>query len=304
MTLRRLEIFTIVAKHLNVTRASRELHVSQPAISQELKRLQETFGVSLVKKSGRGIELTETGSAFRKDVEAILSRLSALKTNYNSGSSTQSEEEALVLGASQGISSSLLPFLMAEFKKDHSNANMSLFTNNGSEIVKLLLESKLDIAIASNPKGSSALHMEPFLSNRLCALVDAKHPLAKRETISVSELAKMPLVIRVGKGSTGRTELLLKKLRRNCSKPNIAFRCGSPEAVKTAVRHGAGVGILVDDAVQDEFSRKEFKTLKIAGVDLSVKSYILYAKENPLSKTAEAFLKVLRTWRMNNSNRN
>ena len=295
MTLRRLEIFTIVAKHLNVTSASRELHVSQPAISQELRRLQDTFGVSFIRKSRTGIELTETGAAFQKDVEAIMLRLSALRTRYHSGSLILSEE-VLGLGASHGISSSLMPYLIAEFKKSHANANISLFTNHSDELVHLLLDSKLDIAIASNPKAGSALQMEPFLSNRLCALVHAKHPLAKREAISVTELAKTPLVIRAGKGSSGRTELVLRKLRQTCGKPNIAFRCGSPEALKTAVRQGAGVGILVDDGVQDDL-RKDFKILKIQGVDLETKSYILYVKKKPLSKTAEAFLTVLRAWR-------
>jgi DNA-binding transcriptional LysR family regulator len=211
-------------------------------------------------------------------------------------------DEVLRIGASHGFSMSLVPMLMARFRENHPEVNMNLHIKTSGEIVNQLLESKVHIGVVNNPKRVAALHMEPFRSSRFCALVTSNHPLAKRETLNFSELAKIPLVVR--EGSSGRTELLLKKLRRNCSKPNIAFRCGSPEAVKTAVRHGAGVGILVDDAVQDEFSRKEFKTLNIAGVDLSVKSYILYAKKNALSKTAEAFLKVLRAWRMNNSNRN
>lgn len=263
--------------------------------------MQDTFGIRLIEKSPTGIALTEMGAAFQRDVDMILGLLGGLKIKYKAPSLSHSEE-SIVLGASYGISTSLMPSLMTEFKKTHPHAKLSLYTNDSAEIVKLVLESKLDIGIASSPKKSAALNIEPFLSSELCAFVAAKHPLAKRRTITLKELARIRLVARVERGSFSRTELLLKQLRRFCPKPDLAFRCGSPEAVKTAVRQGTGVGILVDSAVMDESSRKEFKTLKIVGVDLKAKSWILYPKRKSLSKTAEAFLALLRASRVPHRN--
>jgi len=80
MTLRRLEVFLAVAQHLNITRVSRDLHVSQPAISQEIKRLESSLGVTLIQRQRRGIELTEAGRILKSDIEKILRDLHALKT--------------------------------------------------------------------------------------------------------------------------------------------------------------------------------------------------------------------------------
>jgi DNA-binding transcriptional LysR family regulator len=89
-------------------------------------------------------------------------------------------------------------------------------------------------------------------------------------------------------------------MRNSGFKPNIAFGCGSPDAVKTAVRNGAGVGILVHDAVPDQISRSEFGILKIKGICLTAKTCILWHKEKALSKNAQDFLTLLRAWRLKN----
>ena len=89
MTLHQLKVFLTVAKHLNVTRAARELHVSQSAVSQELKLLQDDHRAIFVKRRPRGIELTVDGKAFQRDVKSILSRLHALKTRYASAVSNR-----------------------------------------------------------------------------------------------------------------------------------------------------------------------------------------------------------------------
>jgi DNA-binding transcriptional LysR family regulator len=110
----------------------------------------------------------------------------------------------------------------------------------------------------------------------------------------------MPLVIRTGKEGGSRTTLLLKKMRDGGFNPNIAFGCGSPDAVKTAVRNGSGVGVLVHDAVQDQMSRGEFAILKIEGIYLTSKTYVLWQKKKPLSNNAQDFLTLLREWRLKN----
>jgi DNA-binding transcriptional LysR family regulator len=119
--------------------------------------------------------------------------------------------------------------------------------------------------------------------------------------ISFTELAAMPLVIRAEKQGGSRTGMLIKKIRDRCGvEPNIVFRCGSPDAIKSAVRNGAGVGILVCDAVQDAASRNEFGVLSISGVSLAARTYILWPKGKRLSRAAQGFLALLRAWRRKN----
>lgn len=298
-TLHRLHVFVSVAEHGSVTKASRELHVTQPAVSQGLRLLEQNLGYTLIKRNRRGIELTDDGVALRAKAKSILSLVNALKRK-NVSVHPEPSYEVLTLGASHGMSTALMPFLMARFKETHPAVNLSLYTNTNREIESLLLRSKLDIGIATNPKRFAALHMEPFQAAKLCALVPVNHSLANAKEITLRELGEMRLVVRAGKDGASQTELLLGKMRNLGLKPDIAFRCGSPDAVKSAVRNGTGVGVLIDDAVQDRVSRNDFGILKIKGFDLTARTYILYSKKKRLSKTAEAFLAVLRTWRMNN----
>jgi len=119
--------------------------------------------------------------------------------------------------------------------------------------------------------------------------------------ISLTELAAMPLVIRAEKQGGSRTGMLIERMRDRLGvEPNIVFRCSSPDAIKSAVRNGAGVGILVCDAVQDAASRNEFSVLRIQGVSLTARTYILWPKKKRLSRAAQDFLALLRAWRRKN----
>jgi DNA-binding transcriptional LysR family regulator len=297
MTVRLLEVFMCVAKHLSILRAAPELHVTPSSVSHDLKRLEKHLGYELTTRTRRGIELTEAGVSFLPKAKALVAGFAALQTQYAPNGSKQ-PEESLSIGASHGMSTSLMPFLMAQFKETHPTVNLKLTTDTNREIEKLLLKGDLDFGIATNAKRFAALHMEPFRSATLYAFVPAKHSLAKATEITLRKLAGMPLVIRSGKESGSRTALLLKKMRDGGFKPNIAFACGSPDAVKTAVRNGTGVGLLVHDSVQDQVSRGEFATLKIKGIDLTSRTYILWPKKKTHSKNEQDFLALLRAYRL------
>jgi DNA-binding transcriptional LysR family regulator len=298
-TLHRLEVFRVIARHLNVTRAAAELHVSQSALSQELKALEDAYGV-LTKNCRTGIQLTEAGARFRIEAEEILARVKSLATAFTPVS--HEAKKTITIGASHGMSISMITFVMAQFKETHPSVIPELYTGINREIEELLLQSKLDLGIATNPKHLPGVHAEPFRSNTLCAIVPANHPLARTGEISLEELAKMPLVIRAGSENGGyRTALLFGKMRQSGFKPNVAFGCTSPDAIKAAVKNGSGAGILARHAVQDQLSKGEFAVLKIKGVRLDAKTYILWRKEKPLSEPLQHFLTLLRKWRFRDS---
>ncbi|MGH7794137.1 MAG: LysR substrate-binding domain-containing protein [Candidatus Binatia bacterium] len=123
-------------------------------------------------------------------------------------------------------------------------------------------------------------------------------PSCKFKEIKLGELAKIPLVVKTGKAGESRIEKLLGDLYRIGYKPQISMRCDSPEAIKTAVRNGAGVGILYYDAIREEIRRNEFVVVKLAGIDLKSTTYILYHETKPLSASAEQFLALLRAARL------
>ena len=115
MTLDRFMVFAAVAKHQNVTRASEQLHISQPAVTKQLKLLEKNYNLKLYKRIGRGIELTESGQVFLSDVKAILKRYERLRENITAAPAT-AKVETLTVGGSHSPSVHLLPSLLARFK--------------------------------------------------------------------------------------------------------------------------------------------------------------------------------------------
>lgn len=296
MTLHQLKIFAAVAKHLNVTKASKELHISQPSVSQQLKLLEEEGGVKLYKNTGRGVELTEKGRLFLSDAESILFRVERLKEKFSTGLNDE-RVGFLTIGGSHSQSVFFLPQLMAVFKKTHPQIQISLRTDFSCVIERLALDSKVEIAVITNPSYSPFLTYEPYRQGRVVTFASVKHALAKKELLTLADLAQAPLIIRAGRvREMSRVEELLLKLgKRQGFKPNIVMRCESPIAIKNAVKTGLGLGILYEgDAMGPDIKGGELTTLKVPQLRIHFTRFIIYHKEKPLSSPAQEFLALLR----------
>ncbi len=149
MTLHQFELFISTAKRLNVTQVSRELHISQSSISRELKRLQEEYGVKFFKRTGRGLELTKNGQSFLKDVDSILTQVAGLKTKYSGNKTASLHKDYLSVGGSYGPSATILPSVMAQFRRANPEIHLSIKTRPGREIIELVLQSHVDLAVKS-----------------------------------------------------------------------------------------------------------------------------------------------------------
>lgn len=293
MTMHRFELFASIAKHGNVTKAARELNISQSSISHQLKLLRNEFQKStLYKKSGRGIILTDQGRDFRKDVESILCQVAELKKKYGAKLREQKNEH-LTVGGSHGPAISVLPSLIAIFKKTHPSAQIELTVRNSPDIQNLVLNSQVELAVITNPSPSPLLVSEPFRDLELCVFVARHHPLARAKEIKADTLARFPLIIGPRKAGT-RTDELLSCLTAKGLKLNVVMRCEWPEAVKVVVAKGEGVGILYRDIVEAAANNGLFKIINVRGLNLKVLSYIVYSKEKSLYRTAEEFLALLR----------
>lgn len=293
MTLHRFQLFVSIARQLNITKVSQALHVSQPSVSHQLKLLQEEYGITLFTKNGRGLELTETGRAFLRDVEPITAQIEGLRAKYL-GRQTLQDSDSLSVGGSHGPSVSVLPYVMTQFKQRHPRADLNLKTGTSTQIEQLVLRHHLDIAVITNPFASPSLRMEPFRKEILAVFVAANHRLATKKNLEIDELASLPLVIRGNRGGRNRTEVLLSELAAHGVRPNIFMRCESPDSVKAAVRNGAGVGILYRDAIESAVQAGAFSILEVSGLELGGPSFIVYSSERPLSPSALEFLLLLR----------
>src|SRR5262245_53643829 len=297
MTFTQFTAFAAVARHLNVTKAANNLHVSQPSLSKHLKALEDRFNLRLFTRHAKGIRLTDDGYEFFQDIEPILVQLEKINQRYLNGSG-QKQSAPLKVGGTYGPASRILPSLLTLFKKNHPKVDVTLRANSDGIIQQQILHGDLEIGVCSSATSpSSMLSSEPYIPLKLVAFAAKNHPVAKKKELTLSDLEHVPIIVRTDNDLQSTTHTVLNALRQQGYKLNIAMRCESPEAVQSAVTQNLGIGLLYYDAVKAAIERGSFKIVRIIGLKMEGKTYVIYHNERPLSPNAQEFLKILRDWR-------
>lgn len=291
-SLRQLTILAHVARHSSFTKAARELDITQPLVSRQLKILEKWLGAKLFRKTHKGVELTEAGFRCLKHAEAIVSQVRKLGEEFGIERG-DSLAPTLKVGGTYNPSVSLLPSILTVFKKSHPTVEVSLRTAIQSRIEEMLLHADVEIAVVSGAVSSPHLIAEPFRRETLVLFVAKGNALARRKKLHLTDLDRLPLVIRGGQGGQGSTEQVLNQLKNSGIQPKITLRFSSPEAVKTAVKKKAGAGILYRSVIAAELETGDFKILPVNNLNLEGDSFIVYHKERALSPQAQDLLALL-----------
>jgi LysR family transcriptional regulator, low CO2-responsive transcriptional regulator len=293
MLLHRIELFVNVARHQNLGKTAREMHVSASSVCQRLKSLESEFGAKLYTKNKHGIELTGAGRTFLGTASEVLNQLETLKKTLHPESVTESG--TLIVGGTYNPSARYLPGAIAAFQKMHPNIEVRFLTSDGPSVEKLVRDAEVDIALLHNPAKSSDFNMEHFASDHLTFFAHPAHPLAKKKKLEFEDLAHTSIIVRDG---TDATDKMLREIKSRGLTVNVALRCASPDAVKAAVRRKMGIGILFYNLIDGEIRRKYLKILRFSGLPKLVGNcFIVYSKNRPLSCAGSEFLSLLRTMR-------
>ena len=289
MTLHQLRIFESVVRHMNITKASAALHMSQPSVSQQLKLLEEEFGIKLFFRLNQGVELTAEGREFFDAIRPMLAEAENLEKRFKNNV-TINDTAPLTVGGSHNVSVNVLPKLLMAFKKLHPSSQVILETNESPVIEKRLLASELEIALVTNPSHHAEIVYEPYEEMELIAFCLPSNPLARKK-LTLKELSECPLVLRRG----GRLEKVLMNLGY---KMNIAMRCEVSGAVKAAVRMGMGVGILYRNAVASRVNKGSLRVINVPELkQMGINSFLIYDKSKPLTPMAREFRQIVREGR-------
>lgn len=295
MLLMRFLVFAAAAKHLNTTRAAEELGISQPAVRQHLRLLEETYHAKLYRRKGRGITLTEAGTDFLRRVTPILSSVEKFNQIFRPVTKTP-KVRPLTVGVSYGPSVSLLPSILTRLKKRNPPLRFALKTSSSTAIERLVLNGKVEIAVVSRP-AHRRLVSEPFCKAKLVVFAPKHHPFARKAAVKLTDFLQARLVLRRGNDRRSPSSRLVALLRSRGLNPRVAMRSDSIEAVKNAVTRKMGVGILYEDVVAPDVRNGQFQVLKVSGLKrMEGQSYIIYPK-GALSESAQAFLSLLRKYR-------
>jgi LysR family transcriptional regulator, transcriptional activator of the cysJI operon len=294
MTLNQFALFVAVAKCLSLTKASAEMGISQPSISQQLKQLEQTYGAKLYNRLSKGIEITPVGKAFLRQVIPILEQVAKLAGGGRAREMRGVTRDSLTVGGTFSASAVLLPALLARLRQQHPNAELEFRTSTSENLERCVLNSVVDLAVTNREPASKELIGELLQREKVVAFVPPSHALARRKFVLLVDLLAEPLIIRGGKGVSGTTENGLKRLSDLGHQVSIAMRCAEPAAIKAAVRQKMGVGVAFADSIEAEVDSGEFKILKVRGLGLEAKSYIVYPRKRALSPLAQDFLQLLR----------
>jgi DNA-binding transcriptional LysR family regulator len=268
------------------------MHVSPSSVSQRLKSLENDFGVKLYNRTKNGIELTNAGRMLLSTASQVLNQLDTLRRTLNP--KAESPVQILTIGATYNPSVRDVPSAIAAFQKNYPDIKVRFLTSYRRTVEKWVRDGEVDIAMIQSPSEScmADLFTEHFAVDSLAFCASPGHPLARKQRVTLADLAKAPLVVREGAGTT---QKMLSFLRSQGLTLNVALRCASPDAVKAAVRNKTGVGILFHHVIEEDIKRKEVKVLNVAGLPKLVgHSYIIYQKTKPLTAPATEFLALLR----------
>src|SRR5258705_9006035 len=252
----RIELFVNVAKHQNLGKTARQMHVSASSVCQRLKILESDFGAKLYKTNKQGIELTGAGQTLLGTANDVLNQLETLRKTLHPASEVACQ--TLIVGGTYNPSVKYLPEAIAAFQKTHPHIEVRFLTYDGPRIEQLMRKADVDISILQSPSKSSDLNIEYFAVDHLTFFAHPAYSLAKKKTLDLENLAHTPIIVRDGMGATDK---MLKEIKRRGVIPNITLRCVPPDAVKTAVRQKKGLGILFYNLIEEDIKRKDFKTL-------------------------------------------
>jgi DNA-binding transcriptional LysR family regulator len=279
-------VFHEVAKFRSFSRAAEELFVSQPAVSKQIKELEQKIGMGLIRRGRGGFDLTEAGEMLFKHTHKICNHLLEIESVLDS--LKKDHHGVLKIGTTESYSKCLMPKLLSGFQTSYPSIKITLEVGNSEEIEKSLLNYRNDLGLIGLVKASSRFESFPFLKEELFLIVSPNHPLAKRKSVSLKEIERHPFIIRA-KGSTTR-RVLLHAFEEFDVHPSLLIEAGSSEFIKEWVLEGKGVSIIVKRLGEDEEKRGIIKVIPLQE-KLYLEVAVLYLKGERANPTINAFIR-------------
>jgi LysR family transcriptional regulator, transcriptional activator of the cysJI operon len=284
----RLKVFRTVAENLSFRRAGEELYLTQPAVTLQIKALEEDLGVPLFDRTGRQIALTPAGTVLLECVGEIDRLLTAAEQEIAGLRGEVAGE--LRIGVSTTIAQYVLPRMLGEFHKKNPQVRLMVESGNTEEIVNALREKHIALGLIEGPARRGNVREEPFLEDELVLLVPASHEWAGSGPIQVAQLADAPLLIREqGSGSRRVIEQALEKAGVKLKSLKIALELDSTEAIKSAVEAGLGVGFASRWATYKEAEMGTLHEVEIQGLRILRMFTLLYPSGPEPNGAAGAF---------------
>lgn len=288
LSLRQINIFESVARHLSYTRAAEELHLTQPAVFTQVKQLEEGVGLPLLERIGKQIHLTDAGREVLATCRETMDALERLEMRL---ADMQGLKRGRLRVAMVTTAKYLVPRLLGEFCTQYPGIEASLTVTNREKLLARIANNEDDLVILGVPPEGMDVVATPIADNPLVVIARSDHPLAGSKTIPLARLAEEPFILREkGSGTRLATERHFAEHRLSLK---VRMELGSNEAIKQAIAGGLGVSVLSLHTLVLEGVEGLLQPLDVAGFPLHRKWYLAYQRGKHLSSVAEAFIDYL-----------
>lgn len=248
---RRLQVFHTVARLLSFTKAAETLHMTQPAVTFQVRQLEEYFNTRLFDRTHNRISLTDAGARVYEYSDKIFELYSEMENAVRE--MTGEISGSLTIGASTTIAEYMLPALLGDFRAKYPDVSVHLKVSNTDGIVSMVENNTIDLGVVEAPVSNKNLVVDECRRDKLVAIVPPGHPKAELKKITLEELLEFPFICR--EEGSGTREVISEYMNSlsNCQAcMDVAMELGSPEAVKGAVEAGMGISVVSNATIQKE----------------------------------------------------
>ena len=288
LTLRQLKVFESVARHLSYSRAADELHLTQPAVSMQIKQLEDNISLPLFEHLGKRIYLTEAGRELYQYSRAISQQLTDMEVALDE---LKGMERGKLNISVVTTANYFAPHLLAKFCQRFRGVTVSLNVSNRETVLKQLTDNLIDLAIMGQPPENLDIDSESFMENPLVVVAPPNHPLCHEHNIPVKRLANETFLVReLGSGTRSAMKRFFAAHKININK---GMETDTTEAIKQAVQAGMGLGIMSQHTAELELETGRLKILEVQGFPIIRYWHVVNRKNKRLSSVANAFREFL-----------
>lgn len=283
LNIRHLKVFQVVCREMNMTKASNELFISQPAISKTISEIEEYYRTKLFERRNKALILTPDGQRLYEYACAVLSMMEKMDQAMRE----DARVEVIRVGASITTGTSILSDISVAFQHINPRAKIIAMIDNTDVIERQLVDSKLDIAIVEGEINNRSLTTEPLGDTEIVLVVNRLHPLYEKEHVTAEDLRDMDFIVREeGSKTRARFSMEIEKLDIRW---NPTWSCHNTQTIKNAVDAGLGIGVLSKLSVRKRLLSGRFRALNVFPEPLMLHLHIAYRKSQYMPATLESF---------------
>ncbi len=284
-----LVTFLEIAKQGSFSRAGQKLYRSQPAVSAQIRQLEQEYGQKLFDRVGKSVRLTVAGETLLEYAGKLLTlRNESLRAVADQASTPRG---TLAVGANEATCLYVLPDIFAEYSRRYPNVQISIYRNFSHKVVEKVEDGTIDVGIVTLPVKSPSLKVHPIFRDRLVLMCAPSNPLASYKTVRTADVAAQPLIF----PKTGFTRQVLdKQFRPFRSHLRIAMELASVGMIKRFVAAGLGVSVISESFARDEARAGQVKLIPISDMDVWRELGLVYRRDRTLPRSASSFVTLVR----------